>query len=164
MAMNKVFIIYHDDELVNNYVEQLLLNNDFLTCASKFSTNKEEENNEVYYMSPIEVNLAIKNNALLYVVTSNYVSRGVTMDDFYNNDICLLHYNEYNIISDVLFSKYNILTIWIDSKKKLSVNDLEMYEIDYVEQRLEHVPNEYFLNDKFEDINKCIINHINKAD
>ena len=86
------------------------------------------------------------------------------MDDFYNTDICLLHYDEYNIISDVLFNKYNILTVWIDSKKKISINDLEMFEINYVEQRLEHVPNEYFLNDNFEDINKCIIDYITKVD
>ena len=161
---NKIFIIYHDEELISAYVEQLLLNNDFLTCAPKFSSDREEENNETYYMSPIDVNLAIKNNALLYVVTSNYVSRGITIDDFYNCDICLLHYSEYNIIPDVLFTKYNILTVWIDSKKKISADDLESYEINYVEQRLEHVPNEYFLNDEFKDINECIINYINKAD
>ena len=161
---NKVFIIYHDEELVSSYIDQLLLKDDFLTCAPKFSSDKEEENSETYYMSPVDVNLAIKNNALLYVVTSNYVSRGITMDDFYNNDICLLHYSEYNIIPDVLFTKYNILTVWIDSKKKISMNDLESYEINYVEQRLENVPNEYFLNDKFEEINEYILNFINKAD
>ena len=67
-------------------------------------------------------------------------------------------YKEYNVISDIIFNKYHILTIWLDSadKKYKNIN----YDITFVEHRLENVPYEYFLNDKSEDICKTIINYL----
>ena len=76
----------------------------------------------------------------------------------------MLSYKEYNAIADIIFSKYNILTVWIDSKnndKQMFNNDF-YYEIQYLEKRLENVNYEYYLNEPVEIIANKIIEYLNK--
>ena len=160
---NKVFIIYHDDDLINEVVNYINTNTD-LQISDKF-TSSPETTSGYYFCSQQDINLSIKNNSLLYVVMNDYISSGITLDDFYNNDVFLLKYNEYNSIPDILFSKHNILTVWIDSKNKnfkIQKNDPLYYELNFIEKRLETVKYEYFLNDKIEDIVNYIENFINE--
>ncbi len=158
--MNKIFIIYHNDELINSYIDELNKLDDELIIAKKFTS--DEMDMTKIYMSPLDVKLCLKNNAILYVITRDYTSTGITFDEFENSDICLLHYDEYNEISDIVFNKYNILTVWIDSKIKNGLDKKLQQDIQCLEQRLENVKYEYFLNDKFEDIFKIIYDFLNE--
>lgn len=161
---NKVFIIYHDDDLINEIVNYINENTD-LQIAKKFISSQEDVNGNFYFVDQHDINLAIKNNSLLYVTSSNYISTGITLDDFYNNDVFLLKYNEYNFISDIFFTKNNILTIWVDSQNKsfkIKPNDKLYYDLNFVEKRLETVNYLYFLNDKISDIVDSIENFINE--
>lgn len=92
-------------------------------------------------------------------MTNNNISTGITIDNFYNNNVFLLNYKEYNTIPDVIFNKHdNILTIWIDSKDnkyKGIFND-----VHFVENRLENVPNEYFLKNEIDEIIITILNYL----
>lgn len=160
---NKVFIIYHDISKVNHLVDTLNNLDTDINIGNKFTTDQYYQQTEqlpysYYYINQLEINKALKNNSLLYIITNDYISTGITIDDFYNYDIFCMTYKEYNVISDIIFNKYHILTIWLDSpdKKYKNIN----YDITFVEHRLENVPYEYFLNDKSEDICKIIINYL----
>lgn len=160
---NKVFIIYHDISKVNHLVDTLNNLDADINIGNKFTTDQYYQQTEqlpysYYYINQLEINKALKNNSLLYIITNDYISTGITIDDFYNYDIFCMTYKEYNVISDIIFNKYHILTIWLDSadKKYKNIN----YDITFIEHRLENVPYEYFLNDKSEDICKTIINYL----
>lgn len=160
---NKVFIIYHDISKVNHLIDTLNNLDADINIGNKFTTDQYYQQTEqlpysYYYINQLEINKALKNNSLLYIITNDYISTGITIDDFYNYDIFCMTYKEYNVISDIIFNKYHILTIWLDSadKKYKNIN----YDITFVEHRLENVPYEYFLNDKSEDICKTIINYL----
>ena len=165
--MKKIFIIYHNQDLIDSYLDKLMEKNDDISFAEKFTS--DENDTSKIYMSPTDVKLCLKNNALLYIITRDFVSVGVTLDEFYNNHICLLHYDEYNEISDLIFNKHDILTIWIDSKVKNGMDIKLQQDITCLEQRLETQKYEYFLNDDFEDIYNVIIEflfngNINESD
>ena len=120
MNNTKIFIVSIDKEISLNTSKKIVEYNDDLSIIPIFSTDAEykDELNDfyTYYLDVNVVNLAYKNNSLLYVITSNYISYGITLDDFYNNDVAFMNIEEYNNIPDVIFDKYNILTIWIDFK------------------------------------------------
>ena len=53
---------------------------------------------------------------------------------------------EYNNIPDVIFNKYNILTIWIDSKKHNHLDYITNIELKYFNERLKNVDYMYFID------------------
>lgn len=164
MTGNKILIIYHDENIINKVIDYINSYSD-LQISKKFNTSKENINLDNYYINQQDINLLVKNNSILYITTINYVSSGVTLDDFYNNDVFILKYNEYNSIPDIFFKKYNILTVWIDSNDKnfqIRKNDLLYYELNFIENRLENVPYLYFLNDDVEEIVKSMENFMNE--
>ena len=161
---NKVFIVYHNQNLVNKIIERINFINNDISISKKFITISEFNDASHYFLNQKEVGLALKNNSLLYVLTDEYISSGITIDDFYNCDIFLLSYKEYNAIADIIFTKYPVLTIWVDSKKneKTMFDKDFYYEIQYLEKRLETVNNEYYLDDEPSIIADDIIKYLNK--
>ena len=120
---NKVFIIYHDISKVNHLIDTLNNLDADINIGNKFTTDQYYQQTEqlpysYYYINQLEINKALKNNSLLYIITNDYISTGITIDDFYNYDIFCMTYKEYNVISDIIFNKYHILTIWLDSADK----------------------------------------------
>lgn len=157
---NKVFIIYHNEDILNDVINELYNISSELNVSNKFTTEKNDSENRFpfsyYYINQLEINKALKNNSLLYIITNDYISTGITIDDFYNNDVFCMNYKEYNAISDMIFNKYNILTVWLDSKQS-SYDTLLLSEIPFIEKRLETVNYKYYFNDKNEDIANDII-------
>ena len=164
MDNKKIFIIYHDENILEDLVNKLFEASNEYNIANKFTTNikdiKEGRPYSYYYLQNLEVNKAIKNNYVLYIITNDYISTGITIDDFYNNDIFILNYKEYNAISDLIFNKYNILTIWIDSKDG-KYKDI-FNDIVFIENRLEKVNHEYFLKGENEEIVNTILNYLDE--
>ena len=161
---NKIFIIYHDETILEDLINNLFNTSNEINISDKFTTDNQAVKNgrpySYYYLQTLEVNKAIKNNYVLYVLTDNYISTGITIDDFYNNDIFILNYKEYNAIPDLIFNKHNILTIWIDSKDG-KYKDI-FNDIIFVENRLEKVPNEYFLKGENDEIVNTILNYLDE--
>lgn len=166
MERKKIFIIYHNEDLINEFKLFLYKKNNDINISKKFITDNQIKSDEYYYIDQKEVNIALKNNSLLYVITNDYVSTGITIDDLYNNDVFFLLYKEYNNIPDVIFNKYNIFTIWIDStcNNTMDLNNELFCEISYIEQRLENVNYEYFMNDSFDDIYDCMNNFLKNSE
>lgn len=151
----KIFIIFHNIYTLNQILEKLQkIDIDYNIC-DKFTTDINMEDSSYAcsytYINQIEINKALKNNSLLYIVTNEYVSTGITSDDFENSNIFCLSYKEFNNISDLIFKKYDIMTIWIDSKKEINMIDTK-YEIPLIEKRLESINYEYFLDTETQKI------------
>jgi hypothetical protein len=145
----KIFIVCLNKDISLKIAKDILKEDDDLSIIPIFSTDqsfKDEINeNYIYYLNSSIVNLSYKNNSLLYILTNNYISYGITLDDFYNNDIAFMNIEEYNNIPDVIFNKHNILTIWIDSKKHQSINNKVNIELKYFNERIKNINYMYFM-------------------
>lgn len=149
-----------------NIAKKLQSLDDNLSIVPHFSTENEEltqvNDQYVYFINHNIINLSYKNNSLLYVITKNYISNGVTTDDFYNNDILFCDYNEYNNISNLIFDQYDILTILIDSSVNKCNDDIN--EVKFVYERLQNNNYIYFLDENEDYIVKTILQYINGDD
>lgn len=159
----KTFIVSLNKDNAFNIAKELIKVNDSLSITPYFTTDNEYKNevneNYIYYLGVDNVNLSYKNNALLYIKTNNYISSGITIDDFYNNDICFMNIEEFNMISEVIFKKYNVLIIWIDSINHKQVSPSEMIEVNYFSNFIENHDYLYFLENET-NICKTIIDYI----
>ena len=66
---------------------------------------------------------------------------------------------EFNLISENVFNKYNILVVWIDFKYHNGITNSDMIEINYFTQFLEKNDYLYFLNDEA-NISETILEYI----
>lgn len=162
----KIFIVCLDKSKALDIAKKIIYKDDNYTIAPMFITDKKFNNevNENYemYLDVNTVNLAYKNNSLLFIRTLQYISSGITIDDFYNNDICIMDINEYNIISENIFKKYDIITVWIDSKKHKNLSNSDLIEINYFYNYVSNIDYLYFLDNE-SNIEDTIIEYI-KAD
>ena len=162
----KVFIVCLDKSIALDIAKKIVIKDDNYAIAPMFTTDKEFSNevNENYetYLDVHTVNLSYKNNSLLFIKTAKYISSGITIDDFYNNDICIMDINEYNLIPENIFKKYDIITVWIDSKKHKNLSNSDLIEINYFYNYVNNIDYLYFLEDEpaIEDV---IISYL-KAD
>lgn len=163
MEREKIFIVCDNKDLSLDICKKIVSKNDEVSIIPTFSTDTEYYNevseNYIYYLDTINVNLSYKNNALLYILTKNYISHGIILDDFYNNDIAFMNIEEYNNIPDVIFKKYDILTIWIDIKHHNSINKKYKIELKYFNERINEFKYMYFLSDDV-NIDNIINNYI----
>lgn len=158
----KYFIVCLDKEKSLNIAKQIITKDDNLSIAPMFTTDKEKDlANENYeeYINVNSINLAYKNNSLLFIKTNKYISSGITVDDFYNNDICIMNIEEFNLIPEKIFNKYDILIIWIDTKKHASLSNSDLIEIKYFNSFLENNTYLYFLDNE-NNIDDIILEYI----
>lgn len=154
----KIFIVCLDKDTALNIAKKIIYKDDNLTIAPMFITDKEYSNdaNEKYetHLDVNTVNLSYKNNSLLFIKTVKYVSSGITIDDFYNNDICIMNISEYNLIPENIFKKHNIITIWVDTKNNKNLSNNDIIEINYFINYINNIDYLYFLEDEpnIEDI------------
>lgn len=114
----------------------------------------------IYYLSPNTIDLSYKNNAFIYIQTKNYLTTGVTCDDYYNNDILCVSIEEFNNIIDAELT--DTLVIWLDTKFHNNENiKFELNETKYLVERLNKIKYLYFLDESKDLINNIIYKYIN---
>ena len=159
----KTFIVCLDKEKALNVAKDIVKINDELSIIPRFTTNteyKDEVNeNYIYYLDVNTVNLSYKNNALLYIKTNKYISSGITIDDFYNNDVCYLTVEEFNSIPEIIFKKYDILVVWIDTKNHKAISNSDLIEINYFNTFITTINYLYFLENEI-GIHNTILEYI----
>jgi hypothetical protein len=159
----KTFIVCLDKIKALNIAKDIIKTNDELSIIPRFTTDIEYKNevneNYVYYLDVNTVNLSYKNNALLYIKTDKYISTGITIDDFYNNDICYMNVEEFNSIPEIIFKKYDILIIWVDTKNHKYISNSDLIEIDYFNTFINTTNYLYFLEDEI-GIHNIILEYI----
>ena len=146
--MNKTKIIITGlAEIDKNILAQTLVKKDeTLSISPVFTTDKDDKTKQ--YMDVRTVNLSYKNNALFYIYTNNYISIGVTIEDYNDYDIFVTNINEFNNISDRFFKDDDIIVVLVDSKKldNMVVTKYK-YELKYLNDRLSNVHFIYFADD-----------------
>lgn len=159
----KTFIVCLDKEKALNVAKDIVRINDELSIIPRFTTDTEYKNevneNYIYYLDVNTVNLSYKNNALLYIKTNKYISSGITIDNFYNNDICYLTVEEFNSIPEIIFKKYDILVVWIDTKNHKAISNSDLIEINYFNTFITTINYLYFLENEI-DIHNTILEYI----
>lgn len=161
----KIFLISlgnFDD--INN---RIMKYNDDLIICKKFTNNDEytdytyANNNLIYYINTPTIITSIKNNAVLYVNSNEYID-GIMMDDYYNSHIINMNIVEFNKISECLLNKtYNtedVLIVFIDDSDNENNKKISLQEYNYFQERIEKFPNIYLLNEP----NDVIVNIIYK--
>jgi len=170
----KIFITGPSNIDKLSFAKKIVERDDDLSIGMHFTNDKDYEgitdDNYIYYLSTQDINLTYKNNFVLFVNIEDYVSSGITMDTFYNNDIFTMSLCEFNNISDVIFkNEHNdIIVIWIDSNyTKNNENIVEdTRESQVLQERLDEglIKYLYFFNEKPEDIVDIILNYIESSE
>jgi len=166
--MNDIKILITGTDYIDklNIAKRIVAMNDNLSITPVFTTDENFNNvneNYKYYLDPSEVNLAFKNNALFYIYTKDYISTGITFDDFYNNDISYVNLVNFNSIPDRFFYEFDILVIWVDTSKQKPSN-LEIQEVKFLEERLKNFKYLYFLNESNHNIASTIVEYLNNIE
>ena len=170
----KIFITGPSNIDKLSLAKKLVERDDDLSIGQHFSNDKEYEgitdDAYIYYLSTQDIDLTYKNNFVLFVNTDNYVSSGITMDSFYNDDIFTMSICEFNNISDIIFKNENndVIVIWLDTDyNKNNANIAEdIRESKFLQERLEDgtIKYLYFFNEDTNDIVDVIFNYIEGSD
>jgi len=147
----KIFLVSINKDSLFDIADNLYKLNEALSISPCFSTDvqyKDTLTYNTYYLDAETIRIAYKNNSLLCVVTNNYISSGITIDDFYNNDIFIMNIKEYNTIPNKIFNNYDVVTIWIDTKNSSKISPMDMIEVNFFIERLENLDYLYFLDNE----------------
>lgn len=137
--------------------------NDDLTIAPTFSSDITLQGkiteNFIYYMSDKEVETSYKNNALMWVNSTDTISIGVTKPDMYSSDIFVMTYTDFNNISNPILNEFideDGIICFLDSKvnTKKDKTDSSM-----ACERIFELPYLYFLDEDVEYIVKMILEY-----
>ena len=117
-------------------------------------------------MTSEDVDLAFKNNVILYINTEINISHGITLDNFYNNDIFVMSIEDFNNISEHNIFKQDLLIVWVDTKHYDNLDDRkkDLIETKYLEERIETIPYLYFLDTNVKEIVTIINNYLEGDD
>ena len=112
----------------------------------------DKENEYMYYLDTNSIMLSYKNNSFMTIITNNYISDGITIDEFYNNVVCELSPKQFNMTSNSLLNMDNIIVIWLDSNKYNEISKDELNELKYLQEQLEILDYEINLTKLFKSI------------
>lgn len=139
---------------------KLVAYDDSLSISSIFTTSDKKQPYRKY-IKPEIINLSFKNNSLFFIYTKKYISEGITIEDYYNNNIFITSIEEFNNISDKFFTD-DTLTIWLDEKvNNAEITDNYKWETKFLINRLPDIKYMYFVNNYTDLIAKTIIKYIN---
>ena len=143
----------------------IISKDDELSICPTFTSDDEYigkiSDNYIYYLNPNIIDLSYKNNSFIYISTENYISNGITIDDFYNNDIICLSTKNFNKIINDVFEKHDCLIVWVDSKFHEGINSKEeLTEIKYLEEIISKQKYLYFIDEDFDIISDIILKYI----
>ena len=162
MSNTKIIITGITKLDVDKLMNKIIHTDDSMNIIPKFTTNKDDESFYNKYLDVMTVNLSFKNNSLIYISTINYISTGITTDDFLNNDVCFIDMKNFNNIPDKIFKDFDILVIWLDSKE-VTLSNSDKIESKFFQERIMNLKYMYFLDDNLHTINEQIFRYL-KAD
>lgn len=149
--MEKIFIITtNKNDLdkaykIANYISSKYDLDIAQTYTSTLDIDVCKENpNYFTYFDVNDMVIAYKNNAMLYCLSESEKSIGISLDDYYNNDIFCMSVEAFNNISESLL--LNMLVIWIDSKASYSEINI-MNNVKILMNTLDSIKYMYFIED-----------------
>lgn len=166
MNKEKIIILGTDNIDKISLGKLLTRKNEDLNLAPIFSSDekyKDKYLEEIKYISLEEIVKGYKNNAFLYIESDkDNISSGISFDDLDNNDILCMNISNFNNISEITFTKYNFLIIWLDTKfrdSKYNVNN-DILETRYLIDKLQYSNYMYFLDEDYDKVSDIILDYI----
>lgn len=161
----KFLIITNQDINIQDIINSIIESDDNYIIGKRFINDvsyKDTENiDRLYYLDNSKISQALKNNSIFYILCENNKTVGMTIDDFYNADICQMNLKEFNSISTNLLLKYkdDIVIVWLDTNKHTDQQQLtqDIREVNYLCEKIDKFNYLYFLNETPQDIAKTII-------
>lgn len=164
--MEKIFIITTSkDKLKTAYdIANYVSSKYDLDVAKTFTSNLDIDicKSVPEYFTYFDVNdmiIAFKNNAMLYCLSEAEKSIGISLDEYYNNDIFCMTVEAFNNISESLLM--NMIVIWIDSKASNGSIDI-MNNVKILLNTLDSIKYMYFTED-YKVIKRIVCEYIDAS-
>ena len=158
MDLPKIIIISLNHIDKYDLARNIIKIDDNFSIAKMFSTSEEEGYD---YMDKDTLILSYKNNALFYVHSTDDKSTGITMDEYYNNNIILMNIEDFNILPENVLVNHNILIVWVDSEcSKSSDIKNDMNEINILLKSIDSYNYLYFYKEPTSKIANIILKYI----
>jgi len=145
------------------YASNIVAINDNMTISQYITNNKElvEQNGNYKFISTDDIEISLKNNSFMFLLTKDNALKGITLDMLYNNDIFILNIDEFNNIPENILGHNDILVIWLDTKYHNHDESLhkDILETKFLLERLEYVNYMYFLDEPTEVVTKAVLNY-----
>lgn len=141
--------------------ERLSLPYMFTSDISQQHLTKQNTETYTYYNDNDNINLDYKNNALLYIHADDYVSEGVTLDEFYEHNVIPVDIDNFNGISEKILNSVEPIIVWIDTKAHGDLHIVK--ETKFLMERLAKRKCLYFLNENTtpEHICATVLSYLN---
>lgn len=150
----KILLVGANEDAKQQIIDSLMSYDDDMQFGRKFTNHQDYKglcDEYIYYLDTQTINLSYKNNALIYVITNEDISVGLTSDEFINNNLFSLSMEEFNSIPEyILINEKDILVVWVDMSNTSILNiNKEMKETTYFENTVESLklPMLYFYNE-----------------
>lgn len=145
--------------------KKIIEKNDDLSISPMFTNDLTRKSiigdDYMYYMDNTDIDLSYKNNAFLYVKTNNCITTGVTLDNFYNNDIFPIGIYDFNNIADCILYAYDGLVIWVDTKRPHNIVEEDVQGVSHLIERASELTTLYFLDEDPDHIADVVLKYIN---
>ena len=168
---DKIFITGPHNSDKMNLARKLIEYNDSLSIGERFTNDmdyKDKENEDyIYFLSTQSIDLTYKNNFMLFVNTNNFISTGITMDNYYNSDVFVMEMDEFNNISNNVFKleSTDIIVVWLDANysKNNDFSGNDIVEASFLEERLinDNIKYLYFYGEDIDTISAIILRYLN---
>lgn len=121
-------------QLANRLITQnsdLSIINSFITDES-FNQNQNSSTSWQYYIPYMKVKESFKNNAIIYCTideSNSDITKGIMLDDWYNGDIAVMNFIDFNNISNKIFSEYtdSLFIVWLDTNANNTRQQYDSY-------------------------------------
>ena len=164
------FLIVGENSIDKKEIVNMLLSNEgMFKIAKYFSTNEEESKQDFYYyLSNQELHICYKNHAILFVKTTLCDSVGITLEEFYENNVIFMNTEDFNNISNRVFLSNNeLIIVWLDTKNH-DTNQIkkEIKESSYLQEKIDtdNLKYLYFLDKPTIEIMDVICEYLKKPE
>ena len=143
----KIFIVGDNMDLCMTLANEIQRMHDDYEISPRFITDSYKEadvtpmyeqypQQQYYTLSEEIVERSFKNNAFISSLSKNYITEGITYDDFCQYSIFVMSFKEWNMLSNKLFKKNKILTIWVDDLTPKPYDIAFHEELTYFQERI----------------------------
>lgn len=146
-------------QLANRLITQnsdLSMINSFITDES-FNQNQNSSTSWQYYIPYMKVKESFKNNAIIYCTideSNSDITKGIMLDDWYNGDIAVMNFIDFNNIPNKIFSEYtdSLFIVWLDTNAN---NTRQQYDSYY--DRETDIRESHYADSKIESNNISVL-------
>lgn len=146
------------------YLDYISDNTDLKICKN-YTSNENTESKYLQFLSKTDIEIGNSNNAFLFCTQEkDYHITCIDESNVALSDVLYMNIVDFNNISEIILTKYNLLVIWLDTKFHSNDINNEIVETKYLLERLDYTDYMYFLDESPKYVTETILNYINGND